>query len=106
MSTIKPITLSASFDAPWPEILVILQDWIRTQALQAGQIREAQIELSFARSALLAAKEKGVSIQPAFDKFRQAVWDEWKLAIDPPTSKRGLHPEGPHRATFSYWRKR
>ncbi len=104
MNNSKPVTLSATFDAPWPEILVVLQDWIRTQALMAGQIRAAKVELSFARASLLAAKEKGIGIRPAFDDFRQMIWDEWKIAIDPPTSNRGLHPEAPHRVTFSYWR--
>lgn len=105
MSATKPVSLSASFDAPWPEILVVLHEWIRTQALLAGQIREVRVEISFARTALLAAKSNGISIQPAFDQFRHAIWTELKIAIDSPTPERGLHMEGPHRAIFSYRRK-
>lgn len=98
------IRIEATFDAPWPEVLVAIHDWIRTQALQVGRVKRTKVKISLSRASLLAAKAEGRSIQPTFDEFRQAILSEWKIVIDPPNRQSGLHDQGPHRALFIYWR--
>lgn len=100
----KPQEIPATFDDPWPEVLFAMHEWLRTQALQAGAVERMAVVISLSRASLLAAKAQGNNVQPAFDQFRKAIWDEWQIDIPLPDKQRGLHEQGPHRITFYYWR--
>lgn len=100
----RPQEIPATFDDPWPEVLFTMHEWLRTQALQAGVVERRAVVISLSRASLLAAKTKGIYVQPAFDQFRKAIWDEWQIDIPLPDKRRGLHEQGPHQITFYYWR--
>lgn len=100
-----PMELSENFDEPWPEVLTVIQAWVRRQVLQVGEVRRMELRLSLSRPALIAARREGQTMQPAFDAFRQAIIDDWGMAIPLPDQEHGLHDGNlQHRVRFFYWR--
>ena len=102
--TAKLTVVSREFDEHWPDALMTMHKWIRQQIAMTGGAARYEVRISFSLASLLAARRKGVALQPSLDEFRRTVEAECGIEIPRPDGARGLRREGPHQVRFFYWR--
>jgi len=102
--TSKPTVFAREFHEPWPDVLMAMRLWIREQVSLTGGAAQYEVQLSFSRPELLAARRSGIAMQPALDDFLRSVLREYGISIPRPDERQGLHEDGPHRVRFHYWR--
>jgi hypothetical protein len=96
----REIYLEASFDAPWPGVLLHVQDWIRQHLVLAGVIQQLEISVYLDLGLLQQAKLAGQALQPAYNQFKAAL----EQAYGPVVQSSPRDNAGHHLATLTYWK--